>query len=74
MLTHCILVKQKKSVLILNRSCFLFHLPFLDLKVDQALPLDNLIKRDESLKKILRGLHCKKWVFTNAYKLVNNVT
>ncbi|KAG1619008.1 hypothetical protein G6F46_003493 [Rhizopus delemar] len=40
-----------------------------DLKVDQALPLDNLIKRDEPLKKILRGLHCKKWVFTNAYKL-----
>ncbi|KAI9259294.1 pyrimidine 5'-nucleotidase [Sporodiniella umbellata] len=39
-----------------------------DTKVDQSLPLDDLIKRDEPLIKMLRDLHCKKWVFTNAYK------
>ncbi|RCH83538.1 hypothetical protein CU097_002981 [Rhizopus azygosporus] len=39
-----------------------------DLKVDQALPLDDLIKRDQSLIDMLKGLYCKKWVFTNAYK------
>ncbi|KAG1440062.1 hypothetical protein G6F56_012058 [Rhizopus delemar] len=39
-----------------------------DTKVDQSLPLDDLIKRDESLIQMLKDLHCKKWVFTNAYK------
>jgi pyrimidine and pyridine-specific 5'-nucleotidase len=36
--------------------------------VDQSLPLDDLIKKDEALMHILKGLQCKKWVFTNAYK------
>ncbi|KAG0741257.1 hypothetical protein G6F23_007707 [Rhizopus arrhizus] len=39
-----------------------------DTKVDQSLPLDDLIKKDEALMHILKGLQCKKWVFTNAYK------
>ncbi|KAI8638568.1 pyrimidine 5'-nucleotidase [Parasitella parasitica] len=39
-----------------------------DLKVDQALPLDGLITSDEELIKMLQGLNCKKWVFTNAYR------
>ncbi|CEP19514.1 hypothetical protein [Parasitella parasitica] len=39
-----------------------------DLKVDQALPLDGLITRDDELIKVLQGLNCKKWVFTNAYR------
>ncbi|KAI8975602.1 pyrimidine 5'-nucleotidase [Mycotypha africana] len=39
-----------------------------DRKVDQALPLDGLIKRDDKLIKMLKGMNCKKWVFTNAFK------
>jgi pyrimidine and pyridine-specific 5'-nucleotidase len=39
--------------------------------VDQALPLDGLITRDEELIEMLKGLNCKKWVFTNAYRLVS---
>lgn len=44
----------------------------IDLKVDQALPLDDLIKRDQGLIDMLKGLYCKKWVFTNAYKPVSD--
>lgn len=43
----------------------------IDSKVDQALPLDGLITRDEELIEMLKGLNCKKWVFTNAYRLVS---
>ncbi|OBZ84262.1 Uncharacterized protein C24B11.05 [Choanephora cucurbitarum] len=40
-----------------------------DAKVDQALPLDGLIQKDEQLREMLHTLQCKKWVFTNAYKV-----
>ncbi|KAI7906329.1 pyrimidine 5'-nucleotidase [Cokeromyces recurvatus] len=39
-----------------------------DIKVDQSLPLDGLITKDEELIKMLQKLNCKKWVFTNAYR------
>lgn len=39
--------------------------------MDQALPLDGLMTRDEPLIEMLRGLKCKKWVFTNAYRPVS---
>ncbi|KAI9361019.1 pyrimidine 5'-nucleotidase [Pilaira anomala] len=40
-----------------------------DEQVDQALPLDELITKDNELKHMLRTLNCRKWVFTNAYKV-----
>ncbi|KAI8380818.1 pyrimidine 5'-nucleotidase [Blakeslea trispora] len=40
-----------------------------DAKVDQSLPLDGLINKDEPLREMLHHMHCKKWVFTNAYKV-----
>ncbi|KAI8983073.1 pyrimidine 5'-nucleotidase [Pilobolus umbonatus] len=39
-----------------------------DKHVDQALPLDGLIERDDELRYVLHGLNAKKWLFTNAYK------
>ncbi|KAG2203924.1 pyrimidine 5'-nucleotidase [Mucor mucedo] len=39
-----------------------------DEHVDQALPLDGLITRDDALQHMLSTLNCKKWVFTNAYR------
>lgn len=43
------------------------------MKVDQSLPLDGLITRDEELIKMLHGLNAKKWVFTNAYRPVSSL-
>ncbi|KAI8079009.1 pyrimidine 5'-nucleotidase [Gilbertella persicaria] len=40
-----------------------------DQKVDQALPLDGLINKDEPLREMLHNMNCKKWVFTNAYRV-----
>eukprot|EP00834_Sanchytrium_tribonematis_P007545 NODE_698_length_4656_cov_1.141321.p2 type:complete len:225 gc:universal NODE_698_length_4656_cov_1.141321:3549-4223(+) len=37
-----------------------------DLKVDQSLPLDGLIKEDVELRNILMKCNQKRWVFTNA--------
>jgi hypothetical protein len=49
-------------------SCFRFSL---DEKVDQSLPLDGLITRDEPLREMIQKLNIKKWVFTNAYRPVS---
>ncbi len=39
-----------------------------DIAVDQSLPLDGLIHKDEELKKILNSCLERNWVFTNAAK------
>jgi pyrimidine and pyridine-specific 5'-nucleotidase len=39
-------------------------------EVDDALPLERLLKRDEGLRRLLAGIDktkCKLWLFTNAY-------
>lgn len=39
-------------------------------EVDDALPLEGLIKRDEGLRRLLAGVDktkCKLWLYTNAY-------